>query len=438
RRQPERIVGAAPDTHPHRNEEEDGDGGIARQVIDVPNAAGLAADPRELTVRMVEEIGQDHQQGGDVGPAVGPHRERGRAREANRQPDGGQMIRRDAGAGERRHQGSRQSRIPRTLCARARCQDVVRHHSVRMTAPPADMAAHCTHNRGLVEPDGVARLPSALKPRLIALSFRRVTISTISRRDFLRLSAGTLGALEVVAPPTTQAAEQDRVALVIDPADPEAAAPPVTWAVDQLEAALAQHAVALQRYRAIHEVPAAARCLVVATSGMPVATEALRDARLAPPREAESLALLSASFTGRQGLLACGTDGRGLTYALLELADRIRCGERPEAALTPAAPLIERPHHRVRSIGRLFVSDVQDKPWFHDRAFWPPYLSMLAAQRFNRFQLSLGIGYDSLQGVRDAYLLFAYPFLLSVPGYSVRAVNLADEERERNLEMLQF
>ncbi|HEX5458608.1 MAG TPA: hypothetical protein VFX20_01420 [Steroidobacteraceae bacterium] len=265
-----------------------------------------------------------------------------------------------------------------------------------------------------------------------------MTISTLSRRNFLRLSAGALGALEALAPPTAQADEKGQVAIVIDAADRGAAAPAVAWAVGQLEAALARHAMALQRFRAIHEVPAAARCIVAATSGMSVATEVLRDARLAPPRGAESLALLAASFGGREGLLACGTDGRGLAYALLELADRIRCGEQPEAALTLDAPLIEQPHHRVRSIGRLFVSDVQDKPWFHDRAFWPPYLSMLAAQRFNRFQLSLGIGYDSLRGVRDAYLLFAYPFLLSVPGYSVRALNLPDEERERNLEMLQF
>jgi hypothetical protein len=265
-----------------------------------------------------------------------------------------------------------------------------------------------------------------------------MTISTISRRDFLRLSAGTLGALEAVVPPTAQAGENGGVAIVIDPADRQAAVPPVAWAVDQLEAALARHAVALRRVRSVHEVPAAAHCIVASTSGMRVATEVLRDARVAAPRGAESLAVLAAPFAGRQGLLACGTDGRGLTYALLELADRIRCGARPQAALTFDAPLSEKPHNRVRSIGRLFVSDVQDKPWFHDREFWPPYLSMLAAQRFNRFQLSLGIGYDSLRGVRDAYLLFAYPFLLPVPGYSVRAVNLADEERERNLQMLQF
>ena len=237
----------------------------------------------------------------------------------------------------------------------------------------------------------------------------------------------------------TRAGESGRVALVIDPADRAASTPPVTWAADELEAALSQHGIVLQRFRSVAEVPAAAtRCIIAATGEMPIARQTLRENRLAPPRSPESLVLLAAAFAGRPGLLACGADGRGLVYALLELTDRIRCGQRPEAALTFDTPVVERPHNRMRSIGRLFVSDLQDKPWFNDREFWPPYLSMLAAQRFNRFQLSLGIGYDSLHGVRDAYLLFAYPFLLSVPGYSVRAVGLPDEERERNLEMLQF
>ena len=87
---------------------------------------------------------------------------------------------------------------------------------------------------------------------------------------------------------------------------------------------------------------------------------------------------------------------------------------------------------------RLFVSEVEDKPWFYDRDMWPAYFSMLAENRFNRFQLALGIGYDFLRQVTDAYFLFAYPFLLAVPGYSVRAVNLPDGEPARNLEMLRF
>jgi len=262
--------------------------------------------------------------------------------------------------------------------------------------------------------------------------------SAVSRRDFLRLSAGTLGAIGATSPPATHAGETSPVAIVLDPADREASVPAVAWSVDQLEAALSHHAVALHRYRTLHETPAATTCIFAATTGSARAMQALQEARVNLPPAAESLALLTASIDGRQALLACGSDSRGLTYALLELADRIRCGQGPQTALSFDPPLIETPHNRMRSIGRLFVSDVQDKPWYHDREFWPAYLSMLAAQRFNRFQLSFGLGYDSLRAVRDAYLLFAYPFLLSVPGYSVRAVNLPDEERGLNLEMLQF
>ncbi len=262
--------------------------------------------------------------------------------------------------------------------------------------------------------------------------------SAVSRRNFLRLAAGSLGALGAAPPPVTHAGEIHAAAIVIDPADRAASAPAVAWAVEQLQAALSHHAVALHQYRTLAEVPAAALCIVAATTGSAVARQALREARRDLPSAAESLALLTASLDGRQALLACGTDSRGLTYALLELADRIRCGQPPQTALSPVEPLIETPHNRLRGIARLFVSDLEDRPWYHDREFWPVYLSMLAAQRFNRFQLSLGLGYDSLRGVRDAYLLFAYPFLLSVPGYSVRAVNLPDEERALNLEMLQF
>jgi hypothetical protein len=106
----------------------------------------------------------------------------------------------------------------------------------------------------------------------------------------------------------------------------------------------------------------------------------------------------------------------------------------------PALPqsVTKGPANSVRSVQRLFTSEVEDKPWFYDRDMWPPYLAMLAENRFNRFNLSFGIGYDFLRAVTDAYFLFAYPFFLSVPGYNVRAANLPDAERDRNLETLRF
>ena len=87
---------------------------------------------------------------------------------------------------------------------------------------------------------------------------------------------------------------------------------------------------------------------------------------------------------------------------------------------------------------RIFVSETEDKPWFYSREVWLHYFDMLAENRFNRFQLAFGIGYDFLRDVSDSYFLFAYPFLVDVPGYRVRVDKLSDAERQRNLQMVQF
>jgi hypothetical protein len=124
---------------------------------------------------------------------------------------------------------------------------------------------------------------------------------------------------------------------------------------------------------------------------------------------------------------------RGLVYAILDLAQRAG-----QSGFGVTRPITESPANSVRSVARFFVSDVEDKPWFNDRDFWPPYLTMLAAQRFNRFNFTLGIGYDFARQIRDCYFHFPYPFLLDVKGYHVRAKGLPDEERDRNFAMLKY
>src|SRR5258708_17833291 len=69
---------------------------------------------------------------------------------------------------------------------------------------------------------------------------------------------------------------------------------------------------------------------------------------------------------------------------------------------------------------------------------WVEYLSNLAANRFNRFNLTFGIGYNSARNIPDSYFYLAYPFLLPVQGYNVKAAGLPDAERDRNLETLRF
>ncbi len=237
-----------------------------------------------------------------------------------------------------------------------------------------------------------------------------------NRRQFLRSAA--VGA---AASAGLSGAVSRPVAIVLDPADAVAAAPACRWAAGELSGALAARGVQARIVDRVAEAAAAELCIVGCGN---------REGRA--PKIPEGLALGPARAGGREVLFAAGQDPRGLVYALLELADRVRYGSDIQA------PIAEGPANKIRSVTRLFTSDIEDKPWYNDREMWPRYLTMIAGQRFNRFNLSFGIGYDFLRNVTDAYFLFAYPFLLDVAGYRVRVPQLPDAERDRNLEMLKF
>ncbi len=255
---------------------------------------------------------------------------------------------------------------------------------------------------------------------------------TINRRQFLAGAGGSLLA------GCSLSGRRTGVSIIVDTQDTVAAGGPAAWAVGQLEESLAAQGVTVRLRERLGEAAAGEHCILAAGATSPLAREVSQGAGVTVPDSPESLGLISGQASEREVLLACGHDSRGLVYALLELADRVRNSQDPAAALSMASPIVEQPANRVRSVARLFVSDVEDKPWFNDREMWREYLSMLAAQRFNRFHLAFGIGYDFLRQVEDAYFLFAYPFLVSVPGYNVRAAGLSDEERGSNLEMLKF
>ncbi|HYM12072.1 MAG TPA: hypothetical protein VEU62_15160, partial [Bryobacterales bacterium] len=228
------------------------------------------------------------------------------------------------------------------------------------------------------------------------------------------------------------------VSIVLDPGDAVASAEPVKWAAGELQQSLAARGITARLRQRIHQAAAGDFCILAGGAATPAAREILKGANITLPAAPESLGLAAGKAAGRPVLLACGSDSRGAVYALLELADRVRHAGDPLAALDIQQAIVERPANVIRSVARCFASDVEDKPWYNDRSMWPPYLSMLAAERFNRFSLSFGMGYDFPRNIRDCYLYFAYPFLLAVPGYHVRAAGLPDAECERNLEMLRF
>ncbi len=228
------------------------------------------------------------------------------------------------------------------------------------------------------------------------------------------------------------------VAIVTDPADNVASAQSAEWAIEQLRDVLEVQGVKVKKYNNVAEVPVSATILLVAGSEQETAVELLESKGLSFPDVPESNGLIEGTLEGKNVILACGRDPRGLGYALLELADRLNCGYTPGEALQVPEPVIEQPAVRVRSIYRTFTSDIEDKAWFNDKEFWRQYFTELATQRINRFSLSFGMGYNLPRGVADSYFFFAYPFLVDVPGYDVYAENLPDSERDANLEMLKF
>jgi hypothetical protein len=245
------------------------------------------------------------------------------------------------------------------------------------------------------------------------------------------VSAGSVAAVGVL-----QAAGKG-VSIALDPKDPTNTAP-VEWAAKELEQSLANRGVEVSRCESVAEAKSGTLCVVAAGLTSKVASSVLKQSRATVAAMPEALGLVPGTVGKTQVTLACGHDSRAVVYALLDLTDRVQNANDPVAALAVESPITERPANTVRSVTRLFTSDVEDKPWYNDREMWPQYLTMLAWHRFNRFNLAFGIGYDFIRQVTDAYFLFAYPFLLPVPGYNVRAPQLPDAERDRNLEMLQF
>ncbi len=262
-----------------------------------------------------------------------------------------------------------------------------------------------------------------------------------SRRDFIKQTAtatALVAAAKLMPPAARAASATPAVALVLDREDALLKSPPVQWAAEQLRETLQARGVNVRTFTRIDDAPAGTDCILIGSGGSAVVRAALAASGATLPNAAESLALVRGRVANRAVLLVSGADVRGLVYAALEVADRAAYASDPTAAWRSIDRVVEQPANPIRSVARLFSSDVEDKGWFYDREFWRRYLSMLVAQRFNRFSLTLGLGYNAPRNVPDSYFYFAYPFLLAVPGYEVSARGLPDAERDRNLAMLRW
>jgi hypothetical protein len=268
--------------------------------------------------------------------------------------------------------------------------------------------------------------------------------SRMQRRDFLKLT-GAATAFSLTH--RGLASTGQRVSVIVAAGDPCAIGDPIQWAAGQLRKALVSKGVACDMVQSPEQAAGSALTILVAGQGSPL-TQAFPQAD--PLDHPESLRLTPGRLLGTQAVWVSASGERGFVYGLLEMAERVQFLPEPLAALHLDAAIEEKPANEVRSVCRLFCSEVEDLPWYYDKDFWRTYLDALAASRFNRFNFSYGLAYDFPRGVTGDYLHFPYPYLVEVPGYDVKIVRLANEageknlppftaeEREKNLKALQF
>jgi hypothetical protein len=269
----------------------------------------------------------------------------------------------------------------------------------------------------------------------------------MKRREFLKL-AGAASA--VSAAQGTKPAASSRFAIVIDAQDSAAGSAPVRWAADQLRSAIAAKGASCRVVDSLGRARGVVFYVYVsASAATPVQGFHRTNAK---PTGSEHFQLEPGRLGATPVVLILGSDVRGYVYGLLELAERVRFGSDPAVALHLTQTINEKPANEVRTVSRYFCSELEDKPWFYDKNFWPGYLDILAASRFNRFCLAFGLEYDFPKGVTSDYLHFPYPYLVEVPGYDVHVmqiampdgkvlptpVELSAEEREKNFDALRY
>jgi len=145
----------------------------------------------------------------------------------------------------------------------------------------------------------------------------------------------------------------------------------------------------------------------------------------------ESLSVKRLDEKEQRILVVTGSDDRGLMYALLEMAQQVNFLEPGKDWFDTIKETSEKPLVPVRSMAVLLHSEDCEKDWYYSKEHWQAYFAMLAANRWNAFNL--------IFSHQTPYLSPLYAFHVKVEQHpEVKAKGLTEEQRIRNLEMLRY
>ena len=261
----------------------------------------------------------------------------------------------------------------------------------------------------------------------------------VSRREFLQLSALAASASGLLGSSSARAESGATVALVVAPDDRLAAAPCVGWAIRELRQTLESRGARVSLVGTENDARAADLMVIVSGSAAPIAAAILRSGRRSgslarrsrwhwcQPHERDDPCSWPAVRTPADSCMRYSNwrTGRG-TLTILSVRWAIR------------SRLVERPFNAVRAIGRPFVSDVEDKPWFTIAS---------SGQRISACSpasVSTGSTWPSASATTRCGMSWTPTSCSRIrswcpfPATASGPCDLPDDERDRNLEMLRF
>jgi len=147
------------------------------------------------------------------------------------------------------------------------------------------------------------------------------------------------------------------------------------------------------------------------------------------PRVPEALAIRVTKSEAKPELYLCGDD-RGVMYAALDTAMRVRWAKGAGNPLRDVDNVVEEPFVKERSLSMYVMNRAYWESRFYDERYWWRYLDMLAADRFNH--LLIIFGYEN-----GGFLAPPYPYFFDTPGFpDVKMTDLTPEQQKRNLATL--
>ena len=163
-------------------------------------------------------------------------------------------------------------------------------------------------------------------------------------------------------------------------------------------------------------------------AGPGAAASALAESKTPPPTGLEALTIhVGARYQGKPAVVLAGSDGRGLMYAALDLADRVGWSKNAGNPFQFAGNVAEKPFLKERGVTIFTMNQAYFESRLLDEQFWIRYFDTLAADRFN--YLVLTFGYED-----GGYMAPLYPYFFNVDGFpDVRVVGLTPEQQMRNL-----